>query len=43
MRKHAIVEMGGQLRTCFNQQGNGGFHRSDGLSVEHSSFLYVLL
>jgi hypothetical protein len=42
MRKHAIVKMGGQFRTGFHQQGNGGFNRSDGLSVEHSSFLYVI-
>ena len=43
MRKHAIVEMGGQFRTRFNQQGNCGFHGSDGLGVEHSSFLLMLL
>lgn len=43
MRKHAIIEMGGQLRTCFNQQGNGGFHCSDGLCVKHTVFLYLRL
>ena len=43
MRKHAIVEMGGQLRACFNQQGNGGFHCSDGLCVKHTVFLYLKL
>ena len=39
MSKHPVVKMGGQFRTGFNQQGDGGFHRSDGLRVEHSSFL----
>ena len=43
MRKHAIVEMGGQLRACLNQQGNGGFHCSDGLCVKHTVFLYLRL
>ncbi|SAJ30348.1 Uncharacterised protein [Enterobacter cloacae] len=43
MREHAIVEMGGQFRTRFNQQGDCGFHGSDGLGVEHSSFLLMLL
>ena len=43
MSKHAVVKMGGQFRTGFNQQGDGGFHRSDGLRVEHSSFLVCYL
>ncbi|MNB89776.1 hypothetical protein D3C75_368220 [compost metagenome] len=33
VREHAIVKMGGEFRTRFNQQGNGGFNRSDGLGV----------
>ena len=43
MREHAIVEMSGQFRTRFNQQGDCGLHGSDGLGVEHSSFLLMLL
>ena len=42
VREHAIVEMGGKFRTGFHQQGNGGFNGSDGLSVEHGSFLLIL-
>ena len=42
MREHAIVEMGGKFRAGFHQQGNGGFNGSDGLSVEHGSFLLIL-
>lgn len=43
MRKHAIVEMGGQFRAGFDQQGNSGFHCSDGLCVKHTVFLYLRL
>lgn len=41
MRKHTVVEVGGQFRSCFNQQGNGGLYCSDGLCVKHTCFLYV--
>ncbi|MNE20710.1 hypothetical protein D3C80_1138440 [compost metagenome] len=33
VREHAIVEMGGEFWSGFNQQGNSGLDRSDGLSV----------
>lgn len=39
MRKHTVVEVGGQFRSCFNQQGNGGLYCSDGLCVKHTCFL----
>lgn len=41
VREHAIVEMGGEFRAGFHQQGNGGFNGSDGLSVEHERILLM--
>lgn len=41
MREHAIVEMGGEFRAGFHQQGNGGFNGSDGLGVEHERILLM--
>lgn len=42
MREHTIVEMGGELWAGLYQQGDGGFDRGDGLSVEHSVLPCVL-
>ncbi len=42
VREHTVIKMGGQLRAGRHEQGNGGLHGCDGLSVKHSVFLFSI-
>lgn len=43
MLKHALIEMGCQFGAGGSQQGDGRFNDSDGLGIQHSGSLSVLI